>query len=443
MKSMRLTIIVFILAGFLMLLYVGCTAPIQESSVGAPPTATERDWYTDQESVAPGDWDATIIYDPALSTISRVATPQAGEYSYAYYEAAAALYAWAQTNIECTTPIYTGHLDAWAMFPDRAEPNTLPGNIEDARHDILSVFQFNSIDPVLHYPIYDDYWDVYFNFPEKRAFFRCSICDPEIEWTMGTMDTGRWYHFTVDWNLPEGVTGTAWVTVAQDETIWIDESGLDTVSGPPFATPNAVGVGAKAWHSFFSSGWTILVDEVTIYPCDEPWPTPTPTPGVYVCDQYGHASVLNVDDDCSAVLRFRAVPNDVPRGAAVERATLYLYGVSVEQDDSTVYVAPLTTVWGEMTCDWCRRTVGEAWALPGATSVPEDRFPGSVAEFTAALGWVEVDIPTYIVEEWAMTSAANPGFVLSNSGLTGKYGIASREWVDADYRPYMVVYYTE
>jgi len=439
MKLKRLTIVALALVGVSTLLYVGCG--IQDAVVAIPPV--EKDWYTDQESVAPGDWDATTIYDPAMSTISRVATPQAGDYSYSYYEAAIAGTTWSQTYNNCVPPIYVGHLDAWAMFPSRAEPNVYPGETTAFRHDFLSVFQFDLIDPVLHSPITQDYWDVYFNYPEKRAFFHCTICDPEIEWAMGTMDDGRWYHFTVDWNLPEGAISTAWITVTQDTTTWVAVSGLDTKSDVAFATPNAVGVGAKEWHYFFSGGFNILIDEVTVYGCDEPWPTPTPTPGVYTCDQYGHASVLNVDDDCSAVLRFRAVPNDVPRGAAVERATLYLYGVALEQDDSTIYVAPLVSVWGEMTCDWCRRTVGETWALPGATSVPEDRFPGNVAEFTAALGWVEVDIPPYIVEEWAMTSAGNPGFVLSNSGLTGKYGIASREWVDADYRPYMVVYYTE
>jgi hypothetical protein len=81
--------------------------------------------------------------------------------------------------------------------------------------------------------------------------------------------------------------------------------------------------------------------------------------------------------------------------------------------------------------------------LPGATAVPEDRYPNKVAEFTTALGWISVDIPPYLVEEWALTSAANPGLILFNEDLTGKFGIASSEWIEEDYGPYIVIYYFE
>ena len=445
----HLTVVGFVLLMLCGLLYVGIAmqgvrADERHIPAGAP--TPPGYFYSDQEDAPLGDWEQLGIYDVAAGAyVTRSTTAYSGMYSYEYHSDANALEAWAQTFITCETPMYEGHIEAWVMLPVVAEPDAYPGIPTANRHGVLSIYHFSSWNAIwTTIPVAGDFLDVYFDNPSKRFIVACAVCYPDQEWDMGDVHMGEWYHITVDWSLPEGTTA-GWLRAQQGDTIWVDESGITTETGGAYKSPNAGGAGVKGWHHFFSDGHSVLIDEVSIWGCDLPipTPTPTPTPGVYVCDQYGHASVLNVDDDCSAVLRFSAIPNYVSHDSVVTRATLYLYGVSVEQDDSTIYVAPLTTVWGEMTCDWCRRTVGEAWALPGATSVPEDRFPGSVAEFTAALGWVEVDIPTYIVEEWAMTSAANPGFVLSNAGLTGKYGIASREWVDADYRPYMVVYYTE
>ena len=81
--------------------------------------------------------------------------------------------------------------------------------------------------------------------------------------------------------------------------------------------------------------------------------------------------------------------------------------------------------------------------LPGATSVPEDRNPGKIAEFYTALGWISIDLPPYLIDQWAASAAANPGVVLSNPGLIGKFGIASSEWVPEDFAPYLIVYYTD
>ena len=284
---------------------------------------------------------------------------------------------------------------------------------------------------------------MYYHDFQKRLRLGCANCNPNQDWPLDVMIPETWYNLRVEWGLVPGSSDGymhAWMAGNK----FVEETGLSVDAAGSDVDSVAFGVGVGDWNYFWCDEKAVWTDAIEMSFCaPEPTPTPTPIPGAGDCDQYGHAAVLNVDNDCSAVLRFRAIPNYVPHDAVVTRATLHLYGISVEQVGATINIAPLVPVWGEMTCDWCRRTVGEDWALPGATSVPEDRFPGKVAEFTAALGWVEVDIPPYMIEDWALSSAANPGVILSNAALTGKYGIASREWVDADYRPYMVVYYTE
>ena len=400
----------------------------------APPA---DDWSTDNEDpCCPGDWDTVTLYSAGWVT-RTAAQAYEGNYSYEHYPLGTSSL-WAHTRILCTVPISTGVLDAQVMFT------------EDPGHSGSDGYPFIAAGYPQAYG-YLSGWTIWFNFFTKRAVLSCVTCVPERTWYLGTIRPYEWMNYRVEWTLPPSAPALGSMKVWMDEKLWVDETGITVgyPNGPPYHGNNwpmiSAGIGPFVWSGTWGDNFEIYVDDVQIYPCDEPWPDPTPTPVPYVneCSQYGHAAVLNVDDDCSTVLRFRAIPNDVPHDAVVTRATLHMYGISVEQVGATINIAPLVPVWGEMTCDWCRRTVGEDWADPGATNVPLDRFPGKVAEFTAELGWVEVDIPTYIIEEWALTSAANPGLVLSNDALTGKYGIASREWVDADYRPYMVIYYTE
>jgi len=408
-------------------LLVGCPAEVEQMTA-----VPADDWSTENEvECCPGDWDTTYIN--AGNYITRTAAEAySGNYSYEHYPDGASIRA--QTTLLCSVPITQGVLDAHVMFSED------PGHAGADDHIFVQVGTVATAGT----------WHIDWDFFTKRAVFRCDMCEAFGKSYLGTIRRGVWHNYRVEWNLPPN-PGTGSIQVWMDDVLWVDESGIPMSNwfGPPdfghYWYIQQASIGPYGWNSTWSDTYEIYVDEVQIYPCDEPWPDPTPTPAPVVedCDQYGHAAVLNVDDDCSAVLRFRAIPNYVPHDAVVTRATLFLYGVSVEQVGETINIAPLVPVWGEMTCDWCRRTVGEDWADPGATNIPLDRFPGKVAEFTAELGWVEVDIPTYIIEEWALSSAANPGLVLSNDALTGKYGIASREWVDADYRPYMVIYYTE
>ena len=389
------------------------------------------DWSTDNEEPVPGDWDTVTLIDDPGSYVERSAVyAYEGDYSYKHYPTGVADLQ-AHTRINCTVPITQGVMDARVLFV--ADPGH--GGQDEYMFLAAGWYAANT---------YSDGWYIDWNFYTKRAQLFCRACYPDRKWWLGTIRHDEWHHYRIEWNLPPA-PGTGSIQVWMDDDLWLDQSGLPMEPGGSYDQITSAGAGPVGWHGVWADGWPIYVDDIQIYPCDEPWPdpTPTPVPSVATCDQYGHAAVLNVDDDCSAVLRFRAIPNYVPHDAVVTRATLHLYGISVEQVGATINIAPLVPVWGEMTCDWCRRTVGEEWADPGATNVPLDRFPGNVAEFTAELGWVEVDIPAYIIEEWALSSAANPGLVLSNDELTGKYGIASREWIDADYRPYMVIYYPE
>jgi len=390
-------------------------------------------WNTDNEDLCcPGDWDLVDANNGvSAGYVARTNTyAYEGDYSYQHHtDGISSL--WANTGITCSVPMTQGVLDAYVVLP------------EDPGHGGATNYPFLAAGNGGAYS-YAGGWAIKFEFFLKIAVFTCSACNPDQTYYMGTIRPGEWHNYRVEWNLPPD-PGTGTLQVWMDDDLWVDESGLAMDAIPAWLPMNHAGAGPIMWHGTWGKGFDVYVDAVQIYPCDEPWPDPTPTPAPPqgTCGQYGHAAVLNVDDDCSAVLRFRAIPNEVPHDSVVTRATLHLYGVSVEQVGATINIAPLVPVWGEMTCDWCRRTVGEDWADPGATNVPLDRFPGNVAEFTAELGWVEVDIPAYIIEEWALSSAANPGLVLSNDELTGKYGIASREWIDADYRPYMVIYYTE
>lgn len=386
---------------------------------------------TSNEAVPLGDWDASYIFQGPAGFIVRSNTyVQEGTYSYQHYSDCPNSFCWAWTYIECGSEMESGYADGWFLLPAK------PGHGGTEEHNFMSLAEV-STGPWA----WADYngWTLYWDYQEKSAMLTCRACSPEIIYHLAPMNDEQWYHFRVEWDLPANSAAGS-IAAWQDDYQYVNASGLTTEPGFWY-TNDAVGVGVGNWQFVWSDEFDIYVDNVDISSCDPPDPTPTPEPSA--AEQYGHAAVLNVDDDCSAILRFRAVPNYVPFDAVVQRATLHLWGAASEVLGETIYVAPLIPLWGEMTCDWCRRTVGESWADPGATNIPLDRYPGSVATFETALGWIEVDIPPYLVEDWALSSASNPGLILHNVDLTGKFGIASREWIDADYTPYMTIYYTD
>lgn len=382
---------------------------------------------TGNEDVPPGDWDATYIFQGPTGGITRTAFPvQEGSYSYQHHSYCAVGTCIATTYITCSFEMASGWADAWFYFDEEV------GSQGAQARSVMRLGWFPSQ--------FRPAWDVYYHYGQKRLRVHCENCEPEWpEWDygLGHMITGTWHHVRIEWDnfVADGTDGVlkGWM----DDQLYFDEQNIVMDTAGDWEYVRMAGVGVIWWGS--PKRQDVYVDTADISSCT-PTPVPTPEPGD--CNQYGHAGVLNVDNDCSAIVRFNAVPGTVPRDSRVERATLLLYGVAMEVAGETINVAPLNVLWGEATCDWCRRSVAENWALPGATAVPQDRNPGKVAEFTTALGEISIDLPPYLIENWALTYAANPGVILSSEELTGKFGIASSEWVDSAYAPQLRVYYT-
>lgn len=394
-----------------------------------------EDWSTDnEEPCCPGDWSTTVIWGGGSITRTNTYVYE-GNYSYGHYSGVIDI-----TRLDCTIPITQGVHDSYVLLP------VDPGHAGEDQYSFLGAGDnWGDLN-------WWGGWVIAFNFYAKRAYLVCQACDPNLLFWMGTIRPHVWHHYRVEWNLPPSTEGTGSIQAWMDDVLWVDESNIPM--DDPWWFPwlgsyyNIIhgAAGVLGWHPAWGSGYSIYVDDVQIYPCDEPWPepTPTPTPGVGDCWQYGHAAVLNVsDDECEAVLRFRTLPSYIPAGATVTRATLRIYGIAAEVLGETIYVTPLNVLWGEMTTDWCRRLVGTNWTLPGAYSVPEDREAGAIANFETALGWIDIELPVGLVEKWALTGEANPGLILHNANLTGKFSIASREWHVADYQPHINVWYTE
>jgi len=393
---------------------------------------------TSNEEEPPGDWDAVYLFNlppPAgVNYVSRTMEyAQEGNYSYIHRCNATVSGSWAWTYITCTqVSAGYGYADAWVRFEaDFGSSFNFP---------IMSAGDDNTVGGVPS--VWEPAWNIYYDDVNKSLRLACASCNPNEDWLLDVMIPETWYHLRVEWGLPVSATN-GYMHAWMGDTKFVEETGLTTDPAASDIDIKAFGIGVYNWSYFWCDEKAIWTDNIEASFCaPDPEPTPTPDAGGN-CDQYGHAAVLNVDDDCSTVLRFNYALNTIPHDATVTRATLNLYGVALEDIGATIEVAPLVPLWGEMTCDWCRRKIGVPWTEPGAANVPLDRFPGKIAEFTADIGWIEVDIPTYLVEEWILTNAANPGLVLSSPTTTGKFSIASREWYIDDYKPYLTVWYED
>jgi len=417
--------------GFVLLAAVYCTVGPEAFTV-----VPEEDWFTDNEDpCCPGDWDGVYLHQAGSGAyVTRTNDfVYAGGYAYEHYSACSTGTCWSYAYITCTVPMTQGVWDGW--FLAEGDADWPPGHAGYDYHGFAAIGEITGYGPPLAYV---SGWAISYDNWEDRSILLCSNCVGSPEWGMGRIFTDTWHHYRVEWNLPYSSTnGTlkAWM----DDHLYVDVAGLQTQTGGSYATMDTGGAGQLSWHKWLGSA-TIHFDDVNIYPCDEPWPTPVPTPvpGVGDCQQYGHAAVLNVsDDECLAVLRFRTLPSYIPSGATVTRATLRIYGIAAEVPGETIYVTPLNALWGEMTTDWCRRLVGTNWAEVGAYDVPLDREPGTIANFQAALGWIDIELPVVLIEEWALTGEANPGLVFHNAELTGKFSFASREWYVKEDEPWI------
>lgn len=435
-------IALLIMIGGLALIFVASRvsqAPAPAVPMGTP-GPSDYDWSTDNEAVPPGDWDGMLLFQNPPSIISRSPTSHQGTYGYSHFSDCAHSTCWASTYITCSVPITAGYYGSWVRF------HNLPG-IGVLRYAIGVAGEFLSAgDGNVNAPADIEAWTISYHSPSAKMAVTCWVCGDPLgtDWLLDFPVMDTYQHYEVEWDLPCG-SSSGMLRAWMDEILYVDETSLTTdACNPAYPDIDYAAAGIKDWHYWWGGGSTIWVDDVTIYPCDEATPTPTPTPSpLDRCDQYGHSSVINIDDDCQGVIRFRTLPYYIPGGAVISRATLQIYGVAAEELGETIYVTPLNALWGEMTTDWCRRLVGTSWGLPGAWNIPLDREPGTIANFETELGWIDIDLPVGLVEAWALTGKANPGLIFHNSDLTGKFSIASREWhVTEEYQPRIVVWYT-
>jgi len=399
------------------------------------PKSQEADWGTGNEvPCCPGDWDGTLLYTAAGGSYVTRTNVQvhSGSYSYEHLGACPDSACWAATYISCSHPITAGWIQAYLMFDER------PGSwVPVLDYPVMSAGELWNLDPIGD----AEGWTLYYDRATEIMRIRCNMCSPEQTWPLTGIALDNWHEFRVEWDLDCGQVGGQKLRAWQDGILYVDENNLSTKGCEYTPSPmNYCVVGIKDWHYWWGRNIKLWVDDVVAFGCDEPPPTPTPEPGA--CPNYGHAAVLNVSADCSTILRFHSFA-EVPGGANITAASVRVYGVAVENPGETVYVTPLAAVWGETTTDWCRRTRGEGWVLPGATAVPDDREPGVIAQFQTQLGWTEIPLPVGVVEQWTTMSSANPGLVLFNCNMTGKLSLASREWYTDEYRPELVIFYED
>ena len=293
-----------------------------------------------------------------------------------------------------------------------------------------------------------DGWTIAYSTYHNRLMFDCDSCDAFQRRGLGLMLPGIWQHIRVEWDLPASPS-TGSIRVWLDEYNYVDawEVPMLPAADVAYSDMDVIAAGPKQWHPTNTDEQDMYVDDVEV--CDEwvpdPTPAPTATPEPWTCDQYGHAAIINVSSDCSGVLRFDHLRSEVPGNATVTSAELRIYGLAAEVLGEDIYVVILNPLWGEMTCDWCRRTVAEVWATPGAQGIPLDREPGRIATLQAALGWITIPLPTALVEEWIRTTAANPGLLFRNPYMEGKFSFASSEYYHptTDYTPQLILHYTQ
>jgi hypothetical protein len=81
------------------------------------------------------------------------------------------------------------------------------------------------------------------------------------------------------------------------------------------------------------------------------------------------------------------------------------------------------------------------WTGVGATAIPEDRSADDVGTFKTQLGWQQIELDKDILGVSWLLDTTNPGLILHNSTMTGKWSIASGQWYDPveDYSPQLVI----
>lgn len=146
----------------------------------------------------------------------------------------------------------------------------------------------------------------------------------------------------------------------------------------------------------------------------------------------------------SSVIRFSL--SSVPQGAAVQAATLKLYGL-MQTNDSIICLDahPLLRPWLEQEVTWWQARVGDPWGMPGASRSGVDRTAAHVGLRGLVQGldrWYSLEIGE-AVQAWVDRPAENYGLILLGSGEAAKQiTLVSSENARTDLRPMLIVTYT-
>ena len=418
--------LLFILPAAMLLLLFGLTV------TGALPY---RDWWTGNEGVAMGDWDGSLLFDSLEgAAIARNVAHYEGSYSYRHYADCTVGECWAASWKTCSPAATQGRVDLQIKIP--------VGNLPEypaAGTNNYGLIAIGDVTDSGEPPDMDLGLWLYYRPALDEVRVWCVNCNPGQGWSLGTIIEGAWHNFIIEWNMPAGASGTGELRIWQDGELYIDYDTLHTKPVATYTDFNDVAVGIVDWEFTEGADSVAYVDDVTVFGCSEAYPTPTPSPGT--CNTYGNNAVLNIASDCSAVLRFEGIGVYVPVSATIRYLGLKVYGAAVDEPGQPVYITPLNAPWGELTADWCGRMMWTDWIEPGATNIPGDRDPVAVGSFETKLGWQQVELDRDALGVDWLINPTNPGLILHNENMVGKFSIPSNQWYDPveDYSPQLVI----
>lgn len=408
----------------------GVSVPMVAGTPGAP----EQDWYTGNEVNPKGDWNLQLFYTQAGGAdITRANIHYSGNHSYYHYSDCPDSRCWAFTIRNCGDWVYHGYMEGHFLM------DGLPG-IGVLKYPIMAGFILDDYSPPTA-PDIRNSWEIVYDSPTGNAMLRVYDFNPNQDYMLGPFFDYNWHKFAVEWYLKSGEPD-CWVRAWMDDVLWIEDTHACDDSA---AVLDTLGAGVKDWLYLWGDELGVYVDDVTIYGCNESWPTPTPTPeATAVCDcddRYGHAATLNVSPYHSSIIRFENLLSSLPGNAELTYAGLKIYGVAMEDTGQWITIGELVPQWGETTANWCKRLMWTDWAEPGASNVPLDRYAGTLTTFEAQLGWQQIDLPVEAVTKW-LTEYPSAGIILyDNDEMSAKIGFASREYYDADedYGPKLIL----
>ena len=134
---------------------------------------------------------------------------------------------------------------------------------------------------------------------------------------------------------------------------------------------------------------------------------------------YGTVNRILVQADAGATQRglLQFDLSDIPAGAVITGADLYLYGTNLSTSN-VIFIYRVTSPWDETTATW------QTWSAPGGdfdASVAYVSFIPSQTNCSAILDMLE------LVQQWVNGSQPNHGVLLYGTGANRQFTFASKE----------------